>query len=153
MPPTAQIDGDVLLCRGSPRRDVEYLLETVEAGSVRLATAAEIAARMNGVTVPVVLCGHSHVPRAVRTGNGQLLVNPGSVGLPAYDDVNPSHHVIETGSPDARYALLERRAPAWFAVLLTVPYDFEPMAKLSDRNGRPDWAHALRTGYALPNRR
>jgi hypothetical protein len=89
------------------------------------------------------------VPRAVKTGKGQIIVNPGSVGLPAFDDANPSYHVIETGSPDARYALLERRKSAWTVALLSVPYDFRPMAKLADENGRPDWSCALRTGYAL----
>ena len=153
LPPTVQIDGDVLLCHGSPRSDSEYLLDTVEAGRVRLASATEIAERTVGVSATVVLCGHSHVPRAVRTGNGQLLVNPGSVGLPAFDDENPSHHAVEIGSPDARYALLERWASAWTVALLAVPYDFESMARLADHNDRPDWAHALRTGYVSANRR
>jgi len=147
LPPTAEIEGSILLCHGSPRSDTEYLLETVEAGRVRLAGAAEIAQRMGGVTAPVVLCGHTHVPRSVRTDAGQLLVNPGSVGLPAFDDSKPSYHVVETGSPDARYALLERRTSEWTVALLCVSYDFEPMARLAVKNDRPDWAHALRTGY------
>jgi hypothetical protein len=127
--------------------DREYLLDTVDAGRTRLATAAEIEQRLSGATAPVILCGHSHLPRAVRTATGQLLVNPGSVGLPAFDDGNPSYHVIETGSPDARYAVLERRSSAWAVSLLSVPYDFEPMANLAEENARPEWAHALRTGY------
>jgi putative phosphoesterase len=150
LPPTAQIDGGVLLCHGSPRADTEYLLETVDAGRARLATSAEIDQRMGGVTASVVLCGHSHVPRAVKTGLGQLIVNPGSVGLPAFDDGKPSYHIIETGSTDARYALLERQAATWTVALLTVPYDFHPMAKLAEHNGRPDWSCALGTGYVLP---
>jgi predicted phosphodiesterase len=149
---TAQIEDCVFLCHGSPRGDTEYLLETVESGRVRPATAAEIEQRMDGIVAPVVLCGHSHMPRVLRTGRGQLVVNPGSVGLPAYDDASPSYHVVETGSPDARYAVLERRASDWTVALLSVPYDFAPMADLADRNGRPDWSHALRTGFVLPNR-
>lgn len=104
---------------------------------------------MAGVTAPVVLCGHTHVPRVVKTGTGQLLVNPGSVGLPAFDDNNPSYHAVETGSPDARYAVLEDQAATWTVALLSVSYDFEPMARLADQNDRPDWARALRTGYVL----
>jgi hypothetical protein len=30
-----------------------------------------------------------------------------------------------------------------------VPYDHEAMAQLADPRGRPDWAHALRTGRML----
>jgi len=150
LPSTVKIDGGVLLCHGSPRYDREYLLDTVDAGRTRLATAAEIHQRLGGATAPVIVCGHSHLPRAVRTAIGQHLVNPGSVGLPAFDDSNPSYHVVETGSPDARYALLERRLSAWTVSLLSVPYDFESMANLAEQNARPEWAHALRTGYVRP---
>jgi hypothetical protein len=34
----------------------------------------------------------------------------------------------------------------WSVALHAVPYDHESMARLAERNGRPDWAHALRTG-------
>jgi hypothetical protein len=30
--------------------------------------------------------------------------------------------------------------------LHAVPYDWEAAAAQAERNGRPDWAHALRTG-------
>ena len=150
LPPTTQIDGDVLLCHCSPRSDMEYLLDTPDAGRARLATAGEIDQRLRGVTAAVVACGHSHVPRAVKTGVGQLLVNPGSVGLPAFDDANPRYHVVETGSPDARYAVMERRSAGWTVSLLSVPYDFHSMAKLAEQNGRPEWTHALSTGYVRP---
>jgi hypothetical protein len=38
--------------------------------------------------------------------------NPGNVGLPAYDDIHPYPHVVETASPDARYAIVERQEGA-----------------------------------------
>jgi hypothetical protein len=135
------------LCHASPRSDLEYLLETVEPHRVRLASADEIGDRLAGVTAPLVLCGHTHHPRAVRSAAGQLIVNPGSVGLQAFDDAHPHMHVIETGSPDARYAIVERIAEGWTAALLSVPYEHETMARLAERHGLHDWAHALRTGY------
>ncbi len=57
----------------------------------------------------VVLCGHSHRPELIRLPDGVLLLNPGSVGCPAYDDPSAPPHVSEAGSPHARYALLEFR--------------------------------------------
>ena len=42
---------------------------------------AEILELLGGVREPVILCGHSHIPRVVRLSNGQMIVNPGSVGL------------------------------------------------------------------------
>ncbi len=35
------------------------------------------------------------------------MVNPGSVGGPGYSYNLPYPHVIEAGTPDARYAILE----------------------------------------------
>ena len=137
---------DIHLCHASPRSDLEYLLETVEPGGVRLASADEITQRQDGVQAALVLCGHSHHPRAVRSAAGQLIVNPGSVGLQAYDDAHPHWHQIETGSPDARYAIVERGPAGWRAALISVPYDHESMARLADRRGQPDWAHALSHG-------
>ncbi len=75
-----------------------------------------------------------------------LLLNPGSVGLQAYGDDHPVAHTVENGSPDARYAIAESTAQGWRVEHFTVPYDQESMAVLAGQRGRPEWAHALRTG-------
>ena len=144
---------DVALCHGSPRSDVEYLLETPVGESARLASLAEIEERLAGLVpghITLLACGHSHVPRSVRCGSDLLIVNPGSVGLPAFEDDHPhpfsSFHRIENGSPDARYAVLERSDGQWHCELISVPYDHESMALLAEQRQRHDWAHALRTG-------
>lgn len=149
-----QMGSDVALCHGSPRSDIEYLLETPVGEVALLATAEEIEERLDGRIPPhigLLACGHTHVPRSVRMASGLLIVNPGSVGLPAYDDdhIYPlsSFHRIETGSPDARYAVVEKQEGRWTCDLISVPYDHETMASVADQNGRPDWAHALRTGF------
>ena len=74
------------------------------------------------------------------------LVNPGSVGLQAFDDDHPHAHRAETGSPHARWALVERAGSGWRVQLRATPYDFEAAARQADLNGRGDWADALRTG-------
>ena len=150
LPATARLDGGIFLCHGTPRSDVEYFLETLipGQGQTRAATPAEVALRLGDESAGLVACGHTHIPRAVRSGRGQLLVNPGSVGLGAYDDELPEPHVVETGSPDARYAMLERLpGGGWTGALLSVPYHHEAMAQLAQQRGRPEWAQALRTGY------
>lgn len=144
--PSLRWTAQVLLCHGTPDSDLHYFLETVEPSRLRPATMAEIDARLGAVDAELVACGHTHLPRVVRASRGQLIVNPGSVGLQAYDDVHPHPHVVETGSPDARYAVVERRAAGWSAALVSVPYDHAPMAALALANGRPDWAGALATG-------
>ena len=147
LPPSSTVNDGGLLLHGTIRRDTEYLLETIENGAARLATPAEIEVRLGEAQAEVMLCGHSHIPRSVRTLSGQLIVNPGSVGLPAFTDVQPFPHKVETGSPDARYAIVERTAAGWTAQLLTVPYDHRPMAALARERHRPSWEQALCTGY------
>lgn len=148
-----QLGHDVALCHGSPRSDIEYLLETPEGESVRLASETEIEERLAGLipeSITLLACGHSHVPRTVRLRSKLLIMNPGSVGLPAYDDDHPypfsKFHRIENGSPDARYAVVEKSDGHWRCELISVPYDHEPMALLAEQRQRYDWAHALRTG-------
>lgn len=147
LPATAAFSPEVWLCHGTPGSDLECFLETPEPGRSRAATAREVDGRLGRVAAPVVLCGHTHVPRAARAGRGQLVVNPGSVGVPALEGQNPFPYLVETGSPDARYAMLEWRNGAWIPELIAVPYGHNAMADLAQANGRPDWACALRSGY------
>lgn len=150
LPASATVDGGVLLLHGTTRRDTECLLETIENGAPRLASPEEIEERLAGAAAEVFLCGHSHVPRSVRTAAGQLVVNPGSVGMQAYEHDDPEYHIVQTGSPDARYAVIEKRAGQWSAQLLTVPYDTRPVVELARRNERPEWASVLATGHFSP---
>ncbi len=146
LPPHASLGEDVFLCHGTPASDSEYFLETVEPSHVRLATPAEVSRRLGSAGAALIGCGHTHVPRSVRLPNGPLIVNPGSVGLQAYDDVLPFPHVISTGSPDARYAIVERLSSTWVSELISVPYSYAAMARLAMSRQRPDWASALASG-------
>jgi putative phosphoesterase len=147
---TATIE-NIFLCHGTPGSDLTYMLETVEPdGRVRLATQAEVAHRLGSEHAPIVLCGHTHVPRLVCLADGRTVINPGSVGLQAFSDLEPFNHATETGAPHARYAVLERAKAAdpWRVSFRVVAYDWEGAAKRATEKGREDWAHWLRTGFA-----
>lgn len=159
LPPKHWLAPDVLLVHGTPDSDLQYWLETVmpdygQHGSpgVRAATPDEVLERLGNkadvAQASLILCGHTHVPRMVQSGD-VLIVNPGSVGLPAYDDNDPYPHVVENGAPHARYAVLEKTSQGWLVDLRAVPYDHLAQARVAARNQRPDWAHALATGFAL----
>ncbi|MFZ6658508.1 metallophosphoesterase family protein [Undibacterium sp. TJN19] len=141
--PALRFNDEVLLCHGTPTSDTTTLLQVAD----RNATAQEIENRLGQVSASVIACGHSHVARSVRTTAGQLIVNPGSVGHPAYAYDFPYPHVIESGSPDARYVIIEKRQHGWTACLINVPYDYQPMAELAALRGRDDWVRALQSGY------
>lgn len=149
LPPTQMLSGDALLCHGSPGDDVQYLLEEVDAPRVRLASPEKIRARLGDVKAALVFCGHTHIPRLVFLPGGVHVINPGSVGLPAYDDTWTAPHYVETGSPHARYAIVEWDGKTASAEFIAIEYDWNAAAREAAAANRPEWAHALATGYAL----
>jgi diadenosine tetraphosphatase ApaH/serine/threonine PP2A family protein phosphatase len=148
LPPTLVYRDDVFLCHGSPKRDDAFWLERVTAdGKIEARAIGEIEAEAKGVAASLILCGHTHIPRAVRLGDGRLVVNPGSVGCPGYDSPKPVYHKGQAGTPDACYAILERTPQGWSVTFRHVPYDHMSMAQLARTNGLPVWADALATGW------
>lgn len=147
LPETRRVDKAVLAFHGTPSNNAQYLLESIERNRVRLATLAEIETRLGETRSPVMLCGHSHVQRVVETGDDTMIINPGSVGLPAYTDDQPEQHSIECGSPHARYAILDMRKGRCVVQFVAVPYDSRGAAEQARRNKREDWAVALESGF------
>jgi predicted phosphodiesterase len=84
LPLTLKIAAGVKLFHGSPSDDLTYLLDTVDETGARPATETEVLHRIGTETSwALMLCGHTHLPRAMRLTSGTLIVNPGSVGWPA----------------------------------------------------------------------
>jgi predicted phosphodiesterase len=145
LPATTVVADELFVCHGD-LFDAPYLLEQVEAAGVFLRRTHDIEASAAAIGCPLILSGHSHVPRTVAFAQGKLAVNPGSVGLPAYTMETPVPYAMESGSPHARYALLQRTPHSWQVELVQVPYSFEEAAKIAYDNQRPDWAGWITTG-------
>jgi diadenosine tetraphosphatase ApaH/serine/threonine PP2A family protein phosphatase len=146
-PPTL-VSSDIFCCHGSPYSDETYLLEEVTSSGVFLRATSAIIEQVQGILQPIIVCGHSHVPRIVWLPSGQLVVNPGSVGIPAYDDNQPYPHVMEAGSPHARYAIISRSSQGWAVQQVALPYTWDIPAALAWQRGRPDRATWIETGRA-----
>ncbi len=71
----AEIDGlgEVLFCHATPRSDTEIF--------TRLTPEDRLVPVFEGLDVPVVICGHTHM-QFDRTIGGVRVVNAGSVGMP-----------------------------------------------------------------------
>ena len=145
--PTTLTGEGWIACHGSPQSDTCYLLEKVTANGVHLRSASEIASLLAGVDARLILCGHTHIPRIVSLPDGQIVVNPGSVGLAAYDDIDPFPHKMETGSPHARYAWIERSGSSWNIELRAIVYEWTQQAQIAKARDWAEWARALETGY------
>ena len=106
LPTSGETEHDVFACHGTPNDDNQYLVEEVSDGRLVRARLATIQKRLGDVRARAVLCGHSHQQHLVQLPDGPLVLNPGSVGCPSYDDPGADPHVSEAGSPHAQYAIL-----------------------------------------------
>jgi putative phosphoesterase len=147
LPATLWAADDIFLCHATPESDVDCFLEDIRNGELIPAPLAEIEERTKSCGAALIFCGHTHIPRVAHIKNRQVIVNPGSVGIQAYEGHHPVAHTVEVGSPHARYAIAERAASGWIVDLIAVPYDWDAASVIAQRNGRPGWVRPLRSGF------
>ncbi|UUX48736.1 metallophosphatase family protein [Nisaea acidiphila] len=148
LPATLIWRDEIFLCHGTPEDDNTYWLEQVtQDGRVRSAALKDIEARAQGIEQKLILCAHTHLPRTVALADGRLIVNPGSVGCPAYIDIEPAPHKVQAGNPNACYAILEQQGEDWSVTHRHVPYDHLEMSRIAMERGSPSWAEGLATGW------
>lgn len=142
---------DLLFCHGTPFSNNTYLLEQLENGRVSYKKGTVLAAELNEIKQRYIFCGHSHQVKSVYLPDGKLVINAGSVGLPAYYEEEPQSHAMESLSPYADYVVCSRTAEgeAWKIEHVMLPYDWNEAASIAESNGRHDYAAAIRTGRAL----
>jgi putative phosphoesterase len=145
LPETLRLDGDVLVCHGTPTDDYTFLLEERIDGKLLLSRPREIEARLAGETASLILCGHSHHVNVVQIPNGALVLNPGSVGCPIFAD-NPTAADNDARAPHAQYAIATKRRGRWSAEFHALDYDWDAAAAKARAGGFSAWARALATG-------
>ncbi|MBP3971518.1 metallophosphoesterase family protein [Bacillus sp. WL1] len=137
---------DILFCHGTPTSDEVYLLEEMGENGAVLKSEKNIMDQLKNIEQKIIVCGHTHIPRVVYLANGKIVVNPGSVGLPAYKDELPIVHKMESGTSHAKYVVIEDILGEWVIEQISVPYNWEEAAGLAIQHERYDWAQALKTG-------
>ena len=140
---------DALFCHGTMQDDNEMWLHMAGPQDRMInRDLAGVADRLGETDATLIACGHTHTSDLVRLPNGPTIVNPGSVGCPAFlDDRLEPPFVFQTGTPDARYAIVEKVNGTWRADFIAVPYDATEMVALARARGVEDWARALETGW------
>lgn len=146
LPFDQQLNDEIYLCHGTPNNDLIYLLEDISSGAAILRDDAQIIELLGQQRSSLILCGHTHTPRAVKLSTNQLIVNPGSVGLQAYTDDEPVVHSMENYSPHANYAIVEQTNHGWIVEQRRVPYDVTAAVEACKLRDRHDWIHFLTTG-------
>ena len=139
LPATTVFNNEIFLCHGTPASDEQPWVDDFYADRTwTLPSEDSIVAAAEGIGYPIMVCGHTHLARSVRLRDGRRIINPGAVGFQ-----------LVHGSPDARYAVIERRQGKWFTSLRAVPYDHDAAAAQAVANGFEAWAEVLTSGWAL----
>lgn len=124
-----RLDGlDTLCFHGSPRSYDDWVFATTPE--------AELAKMFDGLRRPLLAGGHTHLQLA-RRWDGDLLVNPGSVGLP-FLEWWPRRVVI---APWAEYAIVTAEGGKLHVDLRRTRFDVDGLLALSRASGMPhaDW--------------
>lgn len=146
--PTLWLWADVFACHGTPNSDTTYWMEKVSPeGEVVLRSRDEVSFEASGIKASLFLCGHTHLPRRMDLPDGRIILNPGSVGCPGYIDDAPVHHVVQTGTSAACYAVVERASTGWATTFRHVPYDPSRMIELAKAANHLHWERRLATGW------
>ena len=141
--PTVKVslgDGAEVLCfHGSPTSHSERLLPTTPDD--------ELARILLPHRADVMACGHTHL-QMLRRVRDFLLVNAGSVGLPAESipsDPSPRAQTDEPLAPWAEYAIVDYGRGNVAVELRRVPVDRDAVARSGRESGMPhvDWAYGL----------
>lgn len=141
------VDDEIYACHASPQSDTVYLLEKLGENFVGIREQQELDLLLKDIRQKIVICGHSHVSKIVSTDQ-KLIVNPGSVGLPAYDDDLPIYHKMQNYNPSSNYMVMSKTEASLKWERISLEYDFEQAAQLAEANNRDDWAKWIRTGRA-----
>ena len=148
LPPTLKLSEEVFACHGTPGSDTTYWLEAVTpGGDVVLRDRDAVAAEAADLEASLMLCGHTHIPRRVDLPGGRVILNPGSVGCPAYGDDVPFPHAVQTGTGAACYAVVQRTPDGWATAFRHVSYDPRRMIEMARAADHPNWAIRLATGW------
>lgn len=146
LPKTATHDGLFFVCHGTPESDDEYLLEKVTANGVFVHNDEDLVKRTENIKERIILCGHSHVNRVIYLSNDKIILNPGSVGLPAYLGNGEHSFAMESNTPHAKYAIVQADGDNINIEQVLVAYDWHKASEAARKNGNEKWAQFLLYG-------
>ncbi len=146
LPCTATCDNTFFVCHGTPESDNEYLLEEVTPQGVFVYNDEVLIKRTAHIKERVILCGHSHVNRTIYLSNDKIILNPGSVGLPAYLGNGDYYFAMESMSPHAKYAIVCVNGSHINIQQVLCTYDWHQASFAARSNGNEKWAEYLLHG-------
>jgi putative phosphoesterase len=147
-PKSLELSDDIIAFHGSNVALNDYLLHKVVNGNLIMKTENEIEVSLQDIKQSIIFCGHSHQPSIVEV-NGKVVINPGSIGLQAFESKNESgKYASETGSGFARYSIVTVVDGKVLEVTNhCLSYDCSNNAETSILLGRTDYSKWMKSGF------
>lgn len=146
LPKIETCDGLFFVCHGTPESDDEYLLEQVTEHGVFVYNDEHLIERTRDIKERIILCGHSHVNRVIYLSNDKIILNPGSVGLPAYLGTGQYRFSMESNTPHAKYAIVHADGDSINIEQVLCTYDWQKASETALKNGNEKWSKFLLYG-------
>jgi predicted phosphodiesterase len=136
-------DEKITLFHGSPNNKNKYFFENIINEQIIIKENNEIKRNIKNIETKYICFGHSHLERIVKIDN-QILINAGSVGLPAYSEDKPKHK-IETYNNYAKYVIINNNN----VEIYNVEYDYKSSSRKAKENNRSDWSKYIENGRVM----
>jgi len=133
---------NITLFHGRPNDNRKYLLERICNGRIEIKSNEELEEIVKNIKTKYLGFGHSHLER-ILVLKEKILINPGSVGWPAFSDDKPKHE-IETFNNFAKYVIIDNEN----IEICNIAYDYKSACKRAKKNNRNDWLRYLEYGRA-----
>jgi putative phosphoesterase len=146
LPDTVTIDDLIFVCHGTPESDNEYLLEKVTEHGVFVYNDEELIAKTKHIKQRIILCGHSHVNRVIYLSTNKIILNPGSVGLPAYLGNGQHRFAMESMTPHAKYAIITANGDDINIEQINCTYNWNAASQQAKEHGNENFAKFLLYG-------
>jgi putative phosphoesterase len=146
LPKITSVDDLLFVCHGTPESDNEYLLEKVTGHGVFVYNDEELIEKTARIKERIILCGHSHVNRVIYLSNGKIIINPGSVGLPAYLGNGQYRFAMESMTPHAKYTIISVDGDDISVNQINCAYDWDAASAAALKNGNENVAKFLLYG-------
>lgn len=146
LPKCSSCDDLFFVCHGTPESDDEYLLEKVTKLGVFVYNDEELISKTAQIKERIILCGHSHVNRVIYLSNDKIILNPGSVGLPAYLGTGEHRFAMESMTPHAKYAIVSADGDNISIEQVLCNYDWHKASDAASKNGNEKWSQFLLYG-------
>lgn len=141
---------NILCFHASPSSKYDYLTSMITDKGMVQKPLEQLDIELKDISAEYIMCGHDHKCKTIITPKGKMIIDPGSVGLPAYADDNPLPHKVESFTNFAKYSIVTYNNEKVVKVEhCEVKYDWYKACAAAKLSGSKEYADSISTGRVV----